>query len=162
MKNDISSITVGTVKNGVIAILAVISTKLGILYPILLLLMLSMIVDYLTGVIAAGYRKKLSSYLGMWGIIKKLMYAVVITVAIASDWVILNVTADLGIVLPATTFFGLLVSLWSIFNEFISILENLLLMEMELPAFLLSFLKKFKHLVEIKGDELSNEIEKNK
>lgn len=87
-----------------------------------------------------------------------ILYGVVVAVAIVSDWIILNVAELLGVVIPLTTFFGLLVSIWFIFNEFVSILENLIIMEVPIPGFLKSFVSGFKIVVEGQGNKIVDSI----
>ena len=132
---------------------AYLSNKLGILFPILMLLMFVMIVDYSTGMIKARYLGEIESRKGMWGVIKKAMYAVVVAVAMVSDWVIINMAERVGINIPLTTFFGLLVAIWLILNECISILENLIKLEVPIPPFLRSLVSRLKIVVEVQGDK---------
>ena len=132
---------------------AYLSNKLGILFPILMLLMFVMVVDYSTGMIKARYLGEIESRKGMWGVIKKAMYAVVVAVAMVSDWVIINMAERVGINIPLTTFFGLLVAIWLILNEFISILENLIKLEVPIPPFLRSLVSRLKIVVEVQGDK---------
>lgn len=148
MKNLFDKTDPVVLKSGFVGFVTLLAAQLGILFPVLVLLLLCMVVDYITGIISAGYNGKIKSSVG---IVKKLLYAVIVAVAIACDWVIINVAEQVGIVIPADTFFGLLVSLWLIFNELISILENLIEMEMTLPGFLVSLVDKFKHLIENQG-----------
>ena len=68
------------------------------------------------------------------------MYAVVVSVAMISDWIIINVAERIGVNIPLTTFFGLLVAIWLIVNECISILENLIKLEVPMPNFLTAVL----------------------
>lgn len=139
---------------------AYLSAKLGILFPVLVMLLLSMIFDYITGMLSAGYNGNIQSRKGMWGIVKKAMYAVVVAVAMISDFIIINVAEKIGIGIPLTTFFGLLVAIWLIFNELVSILENLIKMDVPLPGFLKNLVSKFKIVVEGQGNKIVNSIDK--
>ena len=135
---------------------AAISAKLGILGPMLLALTGVMIVDYITGMLASKKENNISSRVGMWGIVKKLLYIVVVGVGMLMDWLILTTAESMGVHIPLATFFGLLVAVWLIINELISILENLTRMEIPMPGFLLTIIKHFKVAVERKGDELAD------
>lgn len=146
--NVIKAILSGTV--------AAISAKLGILGPMLLALTGVMIVDYITGMAASKKENNISSRVGMWGIVKKLLYIVVVGVGMLMDWLILTTAESMGVHIPLATFFGLLVAVWLIINELISILENLTRMEIPMPGFLLTIIKHFKVAVERKGDELAD------
>ncbi len=151
MKRYFDSENPTMIKQLIVGASALLADWLGILFPKLMLLVLCMAMDYGTGIAAAGYTGQLKSSKGFWGIVKKLMTIVIAAVAMICDWVILNVGEQLGIVFPTNTFFGLLVCLWLIFNELISILENLIKMEMALPKFLVLFVSKFKNTLEEQG-----------
>ncbi len=137
-------------------VMAAISARLGILGPMLLALTGVMIVDYITGMLASKKENAISSQKGMWGIIKKLLYIVVVGVGMLMDWLILTTADSMGVHIPLATFFGLLVAVWLIINELISILENLTRLGTPMPAFLLIIVQHFKVAVEAKGDELAN------
>ena len=51
-------------------------------------------------------------------------------------------------------FFGLLVTIWLLLNECISILENISEIGVPLPPFLVSLIQKLKKTTEVKGEEL--------
>ena len=135
---------------------AAVSARLGILGPMLLALTGVMIVDYITGMLASKKENSISSQRGMWGIIKKMLYVVVVGVGMLMDWLILTTADSMGVHIPLATFFGLLVAVWLIINELISILENLTRLGTPMPAFLLTIVQHFKVVVESKGDELTN------
>lgn len=139
-------------------ILGGLSAKLGILVPILMLLIFAMIIDYATGMLAAKYEGVIQSRRGMWGIVKKLLYGVAVAVALMVDWTIVNVAGALGIVIPITVFFSVIVAIWFVINECISILENLIKMEVELPDFLQKIAINFKVAVEKKGNKMAENI----
>lgn len=137
---------------------AYLSAKLGILLPILMILLVVMIGDYGTGMAKARYLGEVESRKGMWGVIKKAMYAVTVAVAMISDWIIINVAAKVGVEIPLTTFFGLLVAIWLIVNECISILENLIKMDVPMPGFLKNLVSKLKIVVEGQGNKIVDNI----
>ena len=145
------------VKAIIVAITGAISAYLGALDKVLLVLIILMILDYITGLSASLYEGAGSSKKGLKGIIKKVMYLVVIVLALLIDWLILYIGSQFGIVLPFKAFFGILVMLWYVVNEMISILENAIRLEAKLPSFLKPFLDKLKEMLDQKGNE---EIEK--
>lgn len=147
-----------TIKGVFAGVIAFLSAKLGILGPILLMLLMVMVIDYCTGMLAGLKEHNIQSRKGMWGIVKKLLYGVAVAVAMIVDWTILTVAESMSFEVPLTTFFGLLVAVWLIINELISILENLTRMEVPLPAFLIKVVSKFKVVVENSGDKLSDTI----
>lgn len=152
--------------NGFKAFIAAIGTwlsaKLGLLWIVLPLFILVIVSDYITGMIAAKKEKKISSKAGMWGIVKKLLYGVEVAVAMAVDWTIINVANSVGFKFPTVTLFGLLVAIWIIINELISILENLTRLEVPMPTFLLKVVSNFKVAVEANGDKLAEQINTGK
>ena len=137
---------------------AFLSAKLGLLYIVIPLLLVCMIVDYLTGMLASKKEGTISSKIGRWGIVKKIMYMVEVAVGVIVDWTIINVAVSLNVKVPQCTFFGLLVALWIIFNELISILENLTRLETPMPTFLINIVKNFKVVVEKQGDNLNKQV----
>jgi toxin secretion/phage lysis holin len=152
---------VNTAKVLMASIGAYLSVKLGILLPVLIMLTIVIVTDYGTGILSAQKRGETNSRTGMWGIVKKLLYGVAVAVGMVVDWTILNVASSLGINIPVATFFGLLVAIWLIINELISILENLTRLEVPLPPFLLKVVSSFKVAVEKSGDTLANTVENN-
>ena len=136
-----------------------ISVKLGILGPVLIALMIVMVFDYATGIAASAKAGVISSKTGMWGIVKKLFYAMEVALGMLADWLILTISNNMGINLPVGTFFGLLIAIWLIGNEFASIVENLLKMEEPVPKFLIYLSKFFKTASEKVGDSLTDQLE---
>lgn len=134
-----------------------ISNQFGLLYPVVCLLMLLMLADYVSGMIAAKKEaiehpnnKKYgwSSKKGVLGIFKKTGYIFTIFVAVCVDYLIYKVAQELGLQYGSQTFFGLMVAFWFVINESISILENAGRMGVELPEFLKKTLNELKKDVE--------------
>ncbi len=146
------------IKLGISGIGAYLSAKLGILFPILMLLMIVMIFDYCTGMLSAGYNDEIQSRKGMWGVVKKALYGVTVAVAMIADWIIINVAKNVGRAVPFSKFFGLIGSILPIFYVIISILENLIKMEVPIPPFLKSFVNKFKIVVEGQGNKIADSL----
>ncbi len=129
--------------------------KWRLLFPILILLTILMIVDYISGMLAAKKdalehpnNKKYgwSSKKSIIGIYKKCSYILVILVAVSTDFLLFKFAAEIGVKFEYTTMFGLLVSIWLIINESLSILENAGRMGAKLP----NILKKV--LAELQGN----------
>lgn len=142
------------VKAGIVAIFGFWFAKLGALGPLLLVLCLSLLGDYVTGLIKAGYKNSLNSKIGLWGIVKKLLYLVIVAVAVGVDWLIAFLSKDLGLQLQAISLFSTLVASWLIINEWISILENIttVIGKNNMPKFLMPLAKLLKNEVETKAD----------
>lgn len=138
-------------------VIAWISDKLGILFPVLGLLLIMMILDYISGMLAS--RKEAlehpddpnygwSSKKGAAGIIKKVGYLVVIAGAMVFDYIILHTAQQIGIQAPADAFFGLLVAVWYILNELLSVIENAGRMGANIPVWLSKYIAALKNKID--------------
>lgn len=134
-----------------------ISAKLGVLYPVLVILMIMMILDYITGMLASkkealehpdekGYGW--SSKKGAQGIIKKVGYLCVIAVAMVVDYIILHVAVAIGITVSVKAFFALLVAVWYVLNELLSIIENSGRMGAQVPEWLCRYIEVLKEAID--------------
>lgn len=145
----------GLWEKGILSVLgAWISNKLGILLPALGLLILLMIIDYVSGMLAAkkealenpdSSQYGWSSKKSILGIYKKLGYMLTILVAVCIDYLIFMFAKEIGLEFGSNTIFGLLVSIWFVINEIISILENIGRMGTKLPEFLNKVLAEMKN-----------------
>lgn len=115
----------GFLKMGIAAVGASIASYFGALAAPLLVLLCVMVVDYITGMVKAYMASQLSSRIGLRGILKKLCYMAMVAVGAALDYLLTGALAQAGIDLHIEMFCGLLVAIWLIVNELISILENL-------------------------------------
>lgn len=122
------------------------------LIPLIVLLGV-MIADYVSGMIKAWINAELSSKIGIKGIVKKLCYALVIIVASCVDWLIATGLTAVGTEIKRTYYFGILVTVWLIINEMISILENLSTIGVPLPGFLNKVIKRLKSSVEKESEQ---------
>lgn len=136
---------------------AYLSNKLGILFPVLCALAAMMVVDYITGMLASKTEAidhpadpdyGWSSKRGAKGIIKKVGYLCVIAVAMVVDYVIATVSGTLGLGIPAGAFFGLLVTVWYLLNELLSIIENAGRMGAAVPEWLLKYIAVLKDKID--------------
>lgn len=118
--------------------------------------------DYATGVLAAWVAGKLSSRAGLLGFIKKVGYLVAVGVAVVVDYVIVEAAAGTGMDLGSNHIFGLLVTIWFILNECISILENLSEIGVPLPGFLSAIAKRLKKNAEKTGEAHANQDDEKK
>lgn len=143
-------------------ILAWISSKLGILFPVLGVLFLLMVLDYITGMMASKTEALehpddpnygWSSKKGVKGIIKKVGYLCIIAVAMIVDFIILRVAYQLGIEVHGKAYFGLLVAVWYILNEMLSIIENSGRMGSNVPDWLSKYIAVLKGKIDSKEEE---------
>ena len=138
-----------------------IHVKEDMLFTVLTLLTIVMIIDYITGMLAAkkegiehpkDERYGWSSKKSIQGIYKKVGYVVIVLVAVITDYLIYIITEEIFSVTHSQTIFGVLVSVWLILNELISILENSGRMGAQLPEFLKKILSELKKNVEDSGN----------
>ena len=130
------------------ATLAVFAVYMGALAVPIIILMVMMILDYLSGMAGAWSQNNLSSKIGAKGIIKKVGYMALIVVAMGVDYLIYSGIAVANIEVGYNMWFGLLVAVWLIINEMISILENLGKLGVPIPEFLTKIIKRLKNSAE--------------
>lgn len=143
------------------AVIAWLSNRLGILFPVLCVLCFLMIVDYITGM-TASKREALdhpddpgygwNSRKGVKGILKKVAYVCVIACAMVLDYMIALLAGQLGLDMPKSVFFGLLVAAWYILNEMLSIAENAGRAGADVPEWLIRYIAVLKKKIDDKGD----------
>lgn len=126
----------------------------ALLFPVVVLALV-MVADYLSGMARAWIKNELSSKVGVIGLVKKVCYLFGIAVAVVADWVIQTAAGQAGIELQSVYVFGLLVTIWLVLNECISILENISEIGVPLPPFLMALVNKLKKTTEAKGDEVT-------
>ena len=117
----------------------------------LVVLVAVMLIDYVTGMAAASYTKQLNSRAGVIGIVKKVCYLALVAVGMVVDYLISSALVSIGISLQINYCFGMIITVWLIINELISILENLGEMGVPLPSFLTGMIKTLKGKVEEQG-----------
>lgn len=135
-------------KGIVAATLGGLSAYFGVIAIPLLILIAVMIIDYLSGLAKAWYKGDLSSRIGIVGAVKKLCYILVVCVAGVTDWLISEGLSSVGIDIGFSYYFGVIVTVWLIINECISILENLSVLGVPLPSFLVKIVHRLKITVE--------------
>lgn len=92
------------------------------------------ICDYISGIIRAGYERKLSSKIGFKGILKKIMIFIIVGIANICDK---NLIKNQSMIRSSIIFFY-------IANEGLSILENALAIDLPIPKKLKILLEQFK------------------
>ena len=116
-----------------------------------IILMIVVMLDYITGMVSAWYRRELSSRAGFRGVIKKACYFVAVIIGIILDWVVRVGLSQTGIDVGKNfTLFGLIVIIWLVINELLSLCENLDEMNVPLPPFMKPIIKRIKSTVEKK------------
>ena len=114
----------------------------------LMILIVVMVVDYISGVAAAWVRHELSSRVGLVGIIKKLSYLALVVAGCSIDYLVSILGEQLTGTEISIKAIGLVVVCWLIINELISILENVARQGGPVPPFLAGILKHLRETTE--------------
>lgn len=125
-----------------VGISSLIGNWLKLIGPVIVMLIILMVVDYISGMLASkkealehpgdssyGWSSKKS----ILGIYKKIGYILTIFAAVCTDYLIFKILGEIGVTYQSNTLFGLLVTTWFIVNEILSVLENAGRMGVELP-----------------------------
>lgn len=145
MKENVCKIIISAIMAGLSAYFRVMAI------PIILLIVV-MIIDYISGLWKAWIKSELSSRIGLAGLFKKFGYILVVIVAGVIDWLFSSGLAQIGVDIKVSFYFGLIVTIWFIINECISILENLAIIGVPLPGFLTKTVHRLKIVVENKTE----------
>ena len=149
----------GKFKVAIIGFFAVITSWLGTLAVPVYILLACNIIDYLTGITAAlTRREQVSSYRGIIGIAKKVFMYLLIVVGVFVDLMLQYMFKYLNIPISLPFIVGCVVACWLVFNEMISILENLNDIGVPMPPFLVSIVKKLRSLIEKKGKDIKDSV----
>ena len=151
------------VKIAIIGFFAVASSWLGTLAIPVYVLVACNIFDYITGITAAGVQhQQISSYKGIVGIAKKVFMYLLIVVGVFVDIMLQYMFNSLNIPIALPFIVGCVVACWLVFNELISILENLNDIGVPMPPFLMPIVKKIRGTVEKKGKDIEDSISDKK
>lgn len=145
MKDNIIQATVSVALGALAAYFNVLLVPLTILIVV-------MIIDYATGMTSAWKSGELESKTGLIGILKKVSYLVLVAVGGVVDYLISAGLAAANVEISVTYCCGLIVTVWLIINELISILENLAELGTPIPKFLVNVVHRLKNTVENKTD----------
>ena len=116
----------------------------------LVILLIVMTADYISGVIAAYKADQLSSRVGILGILKKISYLFLVVVGCVMDYLVGVVGGNLeGIGIDLMPI-GMVVICWLIINELISILENVARTGGPVPSWLIGWVTHLKAAAESK------------
>ena len=119
--------------------------------PVIVLIAV-MLVDYGTGMLNAWLKNELNSRVGILGIIKKIAYFALIVVGMAVDYILNSAFVKINAGFTIGDCIGIIVVVWLIINEIISILENLSAIGIPLPKFLQKIVSHLKETVEDKTE----------
>ena len=149
----------------VTGLVAYLSQKLGVTFYLLGILLCLMVIDYLSGMAASAVEALdhpddksygWSSKKGAKGIAKKVAYLFVIAVGMVIDYVIIQTSGVLGFNLP-NTMLSLLVTVWYMLNEALSITENAGRMGAPVPEWLMKYIAALKKKIDSSRENVSSE-----
>lgn len=155
-----NSMEAKTIQGVISAALATISCYLSALFIPVMILVVVMTLDYITGMSVAWHSAELSSKKGISGIIKKVGYLVLVIVGMVVDWSVMYWLATFGAGEVYQFSFGALVAFWLTMNELISILENLEALKVPIPKFLTKVVKRLKVTAEKAAEKTADTAEK--
>lgn len=141
------------IHSGLTLLLTWITTETQAMFPVMVILLCCMVVDFISGCANNAEKEGLSSKAGVKGIVKKVGYLCVIIVAMFFDYIIMYALSIMGLNYEITMFFGLLVTVWFILNESLSILENIAGLGVPIPDFLTRYVKDVRGKINKKGEE---------
>lgn len=96
-------------------------------------LLIFMAIDYISGILKAGYQKALNSTIGLKGLIKKVGLLCLVAVAVVID----NVAGETGAIRT-------LVIYYLVANEGLSVLENLAALDIKIPKIIVDKLAQLQ------------------
>ena len=137
-------------------LVAYLSQKLGVTFYLLGLLLVLMVIDYVSGMAASAVEAidhpddkqyGWSSKKGAKGIAKKVAYLCVIAVSMVVDYIVIKTSGVLGVALP-NTMLSLLVSVWYLLNEALSIIENAGRLGAPVPGWLMRYIAALKDKID--------------
>ena len=143
--------SISMLKLTIIAALGVITAYFNVLMIPIVVLVFVMVTDYISGMASAKKSGELSSSIGIMGIAKKVGYLALVAVGMVVDYLISSALVHVGIEIQINYCFAMIIVIWLIINELISILENLGEMGVPLPSFLTSMIKTLKSKVDEVG-----------
>ena len=142
-----------------VAVAGALTSFLGVLAIPVYMLVGCNVIDYITGIIASKYRgEKLSSYKGIRGIAKKICQWLLILIGAWVDILIQYAVDNAGIPFKFPFIVAIIVAIWLVVNEMISILENMVDIGIDMPPFLMPIVKRIRQATE---DAAKKEEEKN-
>ena len=152
-----------SIKAVIVGAFSALTAWLGVLAIPVYLLVACNIIDYLTGIMAAMSRKeKISSDIGLRGIAKKIGQWLLVVIGWVVDMMIEYAGHAISPDFTIPVVVSICVASWLVFNEIISILENLKTVGVPLPGFLLKIVEFFRKKVEDIGDAATPSEEEGK
>ena len=104
---------------------------------IIVILVLLMLADYITGLAVAFKQGCFHPSEGVWGAIKKSMYSIVIMCGFLADFIVNYLSKSISLPFQSAGLIGLAVTLYLIANEGLSIFRNLIVVGVPVPPILM-------------------------
>lgn len=131
---------------GIITLLCIHLEALAL--PVVLLVIV-MLIDYGTGLMAASHRgNEITSYRSINGIAKKICLVLLVAVGLVLDILVVYAKESFGLDFPWSFIFAALIAVWLTANEIISILENVQDIGAPIPPWLLPMVKNIRKKAE--------------
>ena len=162
--NRSACMTVQAFTTGFVAFL---SEKLEVTFSLMTLLFFLMAVDYFSGMGASAVEALKhpndknygwSSRKGTIGILKKAGYCFVIVVAIGIDYILSAAVGQMGSSLPINVKLSLLVMVWYLLNEALSIIENAGRMGAPIPEWLMCYIAILKNKIDAQNETTKTDL----
>lgn len=116
-------------------------------------LIVAMAIDYATGMSNAWCKKTCNSRTGIVGILKKVGYFGLVAVGMVLDYLIKSALVNVGVEIHASYCICIMIIIWLIINELISILENLDKLGVPVPGFVSKLILRLKNTLDEKTEE---------
>lgn len=139
------------------SVVTFLTAVLGDYWFLFLAFFLLNVADYVTGWLKAYFAQQENSNKGLKGIVKKVGYWVVIAIAFFTALAFTRMGAVIGINLDFLTLIGWFTLATFIMNEIRSILENLVIIGVDVPAFLIKGLEVAAGAIEEKTNKRDGE-----
>ncbi len=142
------------IKICVVAGFTVLNGLLGAMAAPFYMLVCTNIIDYITGIVASAYRgEAVDSHRGFRGIAKKVCMWLLVAIGYMLDYCLIIMGKTIGMSVEFRCFVSVAVIFWLLFNEIISILENIDDIGTPLPPFIIEITKLLKDKTDISNFE---------
>ncbi len=143
------------------AVVALLSGIFGEYWYLFCAFLVLNVVDYVTGILKARFTKTENSMKGWKGIVKKVGYWVCIAIGFFIGICFIKMGKLLGIDLSFTQLFGWFTLATFIVNEIRSILENLVVIGVDVPEFLIKGLSVVDEMLHIEHEDKEGDLNEN-
>lgn len=129
---------------------------------VFVVLAILMIFDYIMGVIRAIRNKSFNYDVGIWGVIKKLLYVMIIATGYLADFLVNYLVNKLGLNFKTYGSLGFVIVFYLIGNEGISLYKHWIFLGLPVPSIFLYVFKNFKSIAKDEEyQKIKNKSKKN-